>query len=181
MNYPYNIGCCNNCGNLNNNSQKCSSCDEPEPTSSKHDPDCIRRSNECYRPECNVTQVINGEKVTINAYEEVYRECRNKPSQCKGCSNSGCCTANCHGCRDGGGFCQKAFRESEQKKIWNQVRVPSSMYMMNLTALNVYETPAHPSAAEWNAMNPAQQKQWLVDNFNTAFKKGVRHQMSDCL
>ena len=84
MNYPYNIGCCNNCGNLNNNSQKCSSCDEPEPTSSKHDPDCIRRSNECYRPECNVTQVINGEKVTINAYEEVYRECRNKPSQCKG-------------------------------------------------------------------------------------------------
>lgn len=181
MNYPYNIGCCNNCGNSNNNSQKCSSCNEPEPTTTTQDHDCIRRSNECYRPECNVTQVIDGKEVTINSYEEIFRECPNKPSQCKGCSNAGCCTANCHGCRDGGGFCQKVFRESEQKKIWNQVRVPSSMYMMNLTAMHVYETPAHPSAAEWNAMNPAQQKQWLEDNFNTAFKKGVRHQMSDRL
>lgn len=181
MNYP--VSHCHSCGSNNKLIKGCHTCSEPYNYSTTDPKECdsYRRTNECYRPECLKEQTINGEKKTIDINSDEYRECRKKPSQCKGCSNSGCCSAYCYGCRDGGGFCHKSFRESEQKKIWKQVRVDSSLYMMNLAALNVYETPQPPSATQWNGWTQQQQQEWLASNFNSSFKKGVRSQMSDRL
>ena len=183
MNYP--LSDCHSCGNTGATIKGCQSCGEPYNYSSKQPKDCdsYRRTNECYRPKCMVHPTVNGivSNEPIDAYNEKYRECPSKPAQCKGCSNSGCCTANCHGCRDGGGFCHKSFRESEQKKIWKQVRVDSSLYMMNLAALTVYETPKPPTAEEWGKKSPREKQEWIATHFNRSFKKGVRSQMSDRL
>lgn len=142
---------------------------------------CYNRSNECYRPHC-YKRHSDGKTITIiDTYADSNRKCPQKPSQCKACGNSNCCSANCYGCTDGKGFCKKSFRESEQKKIWNQVRVPSTMYMMNLAAVNVFDTPQPISPQEWSKLTTEQQKEWLNMNFNKSFKKGVRSQMSDRL
>lgn len=170
--------------NYTKNTQGCAACEEPYNYSSSHTghgENCYTRTNECYRPQCFVDEIIDGKTVSIDINSDIGRKCRDKPSQCKGCSNSNCCTANCFGCTDVSGFCKAAFRESEQKKIWNQVRVPSSLFMMNLAALNVYETPSIPPLDGSHNLTPQQQKARIDSYFNTSFKKGVRSQMSDRL
>lgn len=170
--------------NYPKHTQGCSSCEEPYNYSSNHtgnSSDCYKRTNECYRPQCFVNEIIDGETVSIDINSDKGRKCRDKPAQCKGCSNSNCCTANCFGCSDVSGFCKAAFRESEQKKIWHQVRVPSTLFMMNLAALNVYETPSIPHLNSTITLTPQQEKERIDSYFNTSFKKGVRSQMSDRL
>lgn len=134
---------CKTCNEPNVYTPQCATHNHPEKT-------CPSRTNDCYRKSCDCN----------------YQKCRDKPSQCKGCSNSGCCTANCYGCNGDGGYCKKSFRESEQKKIWNQVRVPSTLYMMNRAALNVFESPTPPTPTQWAAKNEVERHSWLQHNFH---------------
>lgn len=46
-----------------------------------------------------------------------------------------------------------AYQYYTQKKIQNTVRVPSSLYAMNLGALNVYESPLKTIRVNWNQMS----------------------------
>ena len=120
MAYSYNKSPCLNCYDP--------PCNKPLPQEHNISKDCCQtggcysRKKECCRKKCYCN----------------YFDCRDKPSQCKRCPEFGCCTENCFGCDTGG--CKLAFREAQQKKIWNQVRVSSSMYMMNLNALSVFNS-----------------------------------------
>jgi len=46
-----------------------------------------------------------------------------------------------------------AFQYQTQKNIQNTIRVPSSLYTMNLGALSVYETPLNSIKVNWNQMS----------------------------
>ena len=103
----------------------CLNCNDPPsnipiPPDPRKDSNCYSRKKNCCKKQCYCN----------------FFDCRDKPAQCKTCSDFGCCSPNCAGCEYG--TCKAAFREIQQKKIWNQVRVPSSLYMMNLAVLNVF-------------------------------------------
>ena len=116
---------------------------------------CYSRKKNCCRKQCYCN----------------YYDCRDKPAQCKRCSDFGCSTPNCMGCDTHGS--KVAFREIQQKKIWNQVRVSSSLYMMNLDALNVF-----------NSRSKVRREGWYLDSTgHYVFKDAVLpwNQMSDRL
>lgn len=69
------------------------------------------------------------------------------------CSNVVVNTLNyrCTSCRNEG--CLDCNREIRQRRIWNTVRVPSSLYSMNLSALNVQGDANNKPKALYNNVN----------------------------
>ena len=55
--------------------------------------------------------------------------------QCKSCGNE-----TCNGCLD----------EITQKRIWNQVRAPASLYTMNLGIMNIINNGSTQNSVNWN-------------------------------
>lgn len=49
--------------------------------------------------------------------------------------------------------CKECVEEIRQRRIWNTVRVPSSLYMMNLSALNVVGGVNNKPKAEYGNVN----------------------------
>lgn len=61
---------------------------------------------------------------------------------------------NNYRCRSCGNVeCKECVEEIRQRRIWNTVRVPSSLYMMNLSALNVVGGVNNKPKAEYGNVN----------------------------
>lgn len=81
------------------------------------------------------------------------------PVQCKSCS--GPCNVNKKsGC---------SYSESEQKKIWGQVRVPASLYVMNISALNIAGDSRNLPKKEYADVNWNQYSDRAVPGIQTAY------------
>ena len=116
----------------------CSSCNEP------NNPICAMNM---FAKTVEKGNCYTRSKNCFGASKCITTECRDKPCRkyaCCGpsCSQFGNSTIN----DDDPKYCPKCkvgFREMQQKRIWNQVRVPSSMFTMNRVAVAVFHNDAN--------------------------------------
>lgn len=83
-------------------------------------------------------------------------------SQCRSCG----CTYTCDASGCGPSTCSAAnLTDITQKRIWNTVRVPASVYTMNVSSLEVYQQPSTTyNGVNWNQMSDRS----LPSNLNTS-------------
>ena len=88
-----------------------------------------------------------------------------------GCDCSAGKSANmpvpCRGCGDTGGNVEQDLL-TRQRKIWNTVRVPTSLYTMNLAALNVQGGAANAPIAKYAFVNWNQSSDRAIPSVQTA-------------
>ena len=62
-------------------------------------------------------------------------------------------TTNCRWCNNNISYNDPASQYQTLKIIQNTVRVPASLYMNDLAALNVYQKPGEEYGVNWNQMS----------------------------
>lgn len=120
----------------------CSNCNEPNNPmcamnmfyKSNSSGNCYTRSRNCFGASNCVTT-----------------ECRDKP-----CRKYACCGPSCSAVGGGCDSCKESFREIQQKRIWNQVRVSSSLFTMNRVAIAVFDNRDAVGNLRWTTNNVPQ-------------------------
>ena len=124
----------------------CSNCNEPNNpmcamnmfyksnSKSNSSGNCYTRSRNCFGASNCVTT-----------------ECRDKP-----CRKYACCGPSCSAVGGGCDSCKESFREIQQKRIWNQVRVSSSLFTMNRVAIAVFDNRDAAGNLRWTTTTTPQ-------------------------
>ena len=77
------------------------------------------------------------------------------------------CNLMCWSCNGNLASNDPASQYQRLKIIQNTVRVPSSLYTMNLGALNVYQFPTNPTGVNWNQMSDRSQRHFQPVNVSS--------------